>query len=126
MATGNPTGNKSKAADIASPYVAKNNDGQPKGLTLEKLRLAFQQNVYFAGTGQGWFEWGVSWKQHKSYSKLSDFDADLGIDQDSRTLDPGFANLSALDLRLKPELMAALRQNYPQEPVPGVTLGMQP
>ncbi len=121
----NSVGDKSNAGDIASPYAVKNNDGQPKGLTLEKLRLDFRQNVYFAGAGQGWFEWGVSWGQHKSYSKLSDFQTDLGIDQDCRALDPGFADLSALDLRLNPELMAAWRQNYPQEPVPGVTLGVQ-
>ena len=61
------------------------------------------------GAGQGWFEWGVTWGRHKSYPKLGDFQADLGIDKGSRVLDPGFANLNALDCRLKPEVMAALR-----------------
>jgi hypothetical protein len=92
---------------------------------LEKLRLSFVENVYCAEPGQGWFEWGVSWGRHKSYSKLSDFQADLGIDLGSRAFAPGFANLSAMDCRLSAEAMTALRQSYPQGPVPGVLLGVQ-
>ena len=118
-------GDMPKPGDMAGPYAAKNRDGQPEGLTLEKLRISFVENVYFAGAGQGWFEWGVTWGRHKSYPKLGDFQADLGIDKGSRVLDPGFANLNALDCRLKPEVMAALSQSYPKEPVPGVILGEQ-
>jgi len=97
--------------------------GHPQGLTLEKLRLSFAENVYFAGPGQGWFEWGVTWGRHKSYASLSDFRGDLGIDVGSRTFEPGFANLSAVDCRLSAEGMAALRESYPQGPVPGAILG---
>ena len=93
---------------------------------MEKLRLSFEENVYFAGPGQGWFEWGVTWGRHKSYANLSDFQADLGIDKASRVLEPGFANLSGLDCRLSAEAMTALRQSYPQGPVPGVVLGALP
>jgi hypothetical protein len=92
---------------------------------LEKLRLSFAENVYFAEPGQGWFEWGVSWGRHRSYSKLSDFQADLGIDFGSRVFDPGFVHLSAFDCRLSAEAMAALSQWYPQGPVPGVILGVE-
>ena len=115
-----------KPGDITGPDAANNRDGQPEGLTLEKLRLSFVENVYFAGAGQGWFEWGVTWGRHKSYSKLSDFQTDLGMDKGSRVLDPAFANLNALDCRLGPGLMPALRPSYPKEPVPGVILGEQP
>jgi hypothetical protein len=115
-----------KPGDIAGPYGAKTQAGQPGGLTLEKLRLSFIENVYFAGTGQPGFEWGVRWSRHQSYSNLADFQAGLGIDQGSRVLDPSFANLNALDCRLKPEALAALSQCYPQAPVPGVLLGVQP
>jgi len=114
-----------KPGDIAGAYTAKGSEGHPQGLTLEKLRLSFVENVYCAEPGQGWFEWGVSWGRHKSYSKLSDFQADLGIDLGSRAFDPGFANLSAMDCRLSAETMTALRQSYPQGPVPGVLLGVQ-
>jgi len=118
-------GDMPKPGDMAGPYAAKNRDGQPEGLTLEKLRISFVENVYFAGAGQGGFEWGVTWGRHKSYPKLGDFQADLGIDKGSRVLDPGFVNLNALDCRLKPEVMAALSQSYPKEPMPGVILGEQ-
>ena len=118
------TGDTPKPGDIAGAYAAKDRNGQPQGLTLEKLRLSFVENVYFAEPGQGWFEWGVSWGRHKSYPKLSDFQADLGIDLGSRVCDPGFANLSALDYRLSAEAMVTLKQSYPQGPVPGVILGV--
>jgi hypothetical protein len=91
---------------------------------LEKLRLSFEENVYYAGTGQGWFEWGVTWGRHKSYATLNDFEAELGIDKGSRVVEPQFANLSGLDCRLSAEAMTALNQSYPQGPVPGVTLGV--
>jgi len=104
---------------------AQNRQGQSEGLNLEKLRLSFVNNFYFAGPGQGWFAWGVSWGRHKSYSNLADFQTDLGIDKDSRMLAPDFANLNALDFRLAPDPMATLKENYPQGPVPGVTLGLR-
>jgi len=112
--------------DIASPYTAKTDQGQPAGLSLEKLRLNFAENCYFAGTGQGWFNWGVTWGRHKSYANLADFQTDLGLDNGSRVLAPSFPNLRALDCRLSPALMAALRPCYPEGPVPGVALGSLP
>jgi hypothetical protein len=114
-----------KPGEIAGAYTAKDRDGHPQGLTLEKLRISFVENVYFAEPGQGWFEWGVSWGRHKSYSKLSDFEADLSIDLGGRVFNPGFANLSALDCRLSAEAMAEVKQSYTQGPVPGVTLGVK-
>ena len=123
---GVPAGNSSKPADIAGPYTAKTRAGQPAGLTLEKLRLNFSENCYFAATGQGWFEWGVSWGRHQSYVQLANFQADLGIDQGSRVLDPAFLNLRGLDCRLRPDALATLRSCYPEGTVPGVVLGLQP
>lgn len=94
-------------------------------LTLEKLHLSFEDNVYFARPGQGLIEWGASWGRHRSYSELSDFQTSLGIDQGGRVLRPAFANLNALDCRLSAKAMDALKQNYPQESPPGVTLGLR-
>jgi hypothetical protein len=115
-----------KPDDLAGPYTAKNRDGQPENLTLEKLRLNFTENIYFAGPGQGWFEWGVSWGRHQSYSTLTNFQAALGIDSGSHVSDPMFASLNALDFRLKSEVMTALRPAYPQGQVPEAMLGTQP
>jgi hypothetical protein len=119
-------GDASAPSDIASPYTAKTRAGQPDNLTLEKLRLSFTDNDYFAGNEESWFKWGVTWGRHKSYARLADFQNALGIDKDSRALDPAFANLNALDLRLTPATMATLKSCYPTEPVPGVILGVQP
>jgi hypothetical protein len=113
-----------KLAEEASR--TKTNTGEPTDLTLEKLHLSFFENIYFAGANQGWFEWGASWKRHKSYASPTDFQTGLGIDQGSRALDPCFANLSAVDCRLPARVMTTVSQCYPQGPVPGVILGTQP
>jgi hypothetical protein len=100
--------------------------GQPAELSLEKLRLRFENNVYFAAPGRGWFNWGVTWGRHKNYTSLREFQSDLAIDSQSQTLDPGFADPLQLDFRLRPEVMARVRECYPQGAVPGVTLGSRP
>lgn len=107
------------AADVSTP----GGDGASQGLSLEKLRFKFEGNIYYAAPEQGAFEWGVSWRRHKSYRHLPDFQRDLQIDTDGQIIDPGFVDVSALDLRLKPEVMVRLEPNYPQGPVPGVLLG---
>jgi hypothetical protein len=115
-----------KPADIAGDYGTKDDAGQPVGLSLDKLRLRFESNVYWADPSQGWFNWGVTWGRHKAYRELADFQTELGIDHDSRSIAPAFANLNGLDLRLKPEMMKSLQASYPQGPVPGVALGVLP
>ena len=114
-----------KPGDIAAAYGAKNNEASPGGLTLEKLRLRFSENVYFAVPGQKWFEWGVTWGKHESYSSLTEFQAGLGIDARSRALDPGFADPLAHDYRLSSEMMPQLERNYPRGPIPDVLLGVR-
>ena len=110
--------------DIAGAYGVKSGEGQPQGLTLEKLRLRFENNVYFAAPGQNWFKWGPSWGRHKSYAGLREFQADLGIDADSQVRDPGFADVNQLDFRLRAEAMTLLSKSYPRGQVPGVILGV--
>jgi hypothetical protein len=123
------TGTHSAAAkpgDRPGASTATPDDGQPQGLTLEKLRLQFEKNLYFAAPGRGWFRWGPTWARHKSYAGLSEFQSDLKVDTHSQVLDPGFADVRRWDFRLPAELMARLKENYPREPVPGVILGVKP
>jgi hypothetical protein len=113
-----------KPDDIASAYIAKNSEGHPQGLTLEKLHLSFEHNIYFAAPGQGWFVWGPTWTRHKRYASLGEFQADLHIDSTGQALDPAFADISQLDFRLRTETMSHLKDSYPHDPVPGVILGV--
>lgn len=109
--------------DIAGAYAAKTDQGQPRDLTLERLRLRFENNIYFAAPGQGWFKWGPTWARHKNYASVSEFQSDLSIDANSRVLDPGFADVRRLDFRLRAEASAQFKECYPRGPVPGVELG---
>jgi hypothetical protein len=86
-----PGSNRSPSEDIAGAYTAKTNAGQPQGLTLELLHLRFEENVYFACPGQGWFAWGPTWGRHTAYNSLSEFQSSLGIDTGSSCVDPGLA-----------------------------------
>jgi hypothetical protein len=114
-----------KPADIAAPYAATKSNGQPQNLTLENLRLRFEKNVYFAAPDQGWFKWGTTWARHASYSSLPEFQAALALDISGRVLEPGFADLRRLDLRLVPDAKALIAECYPRGSVPGVVLGDQ-
>lgn len=115
-----------KPGDIAGAYGAKDRRSQPQGLTLERLALRFEHNVYLAGPGQRWFEWGPSWARHQSYPGIAEFRAALGIDTGSQTLDLTFAEARQLDFRLSRAEMERVAECYPRGPVPGVTLGVLP
>jgi hypothetical protein len=126
MAKQRGTATSVKPGDIAGAYAATTSDDQPQGLTLEQLRLQFENNVYCVAPGQGWFKWGPTWARHNNYASLREFQSDLGIDTGSQTLDPGFADVRQLDFRLPVERMARLNEHYPRSPVPGVMLGVKP
>ena len=121
-ATGRPA---AKPGDLAADYGAKDEKGQPRGLSLEKLNLRFENNVYFAGSNQGLFKWGPTWTQHRQYPTLAEFQAALSIDRGGKIAEPPFADLRSRDFRLGQEAMTSLKENYPPAPVPGVRLGAQ-
>lgn len=114
-----------RPTDIAVAYGAKTIAGQPQGLTLEKLRLRFENNVYFASPGRGWFKWGTTWGRHQSFADLREFEAGLGIDSGSGMVDPGFADVFRRDFRFGPEEMERFRESYPRGAIPGVILGVR-
>ena len=124
-ATANQPAATTKIEDIAGAYAAKSNEGQPLGLTLDKLRLQFEDNIYFAAPGRGWFKWGPTWSRHKNYANLNEFQSDLGIDTRSQVLDPGFTDMLRLDFRVREQTMSAFKELYPRGPVPSVMLGVR-
>lgn len=103
-----------KPGDIAAGYGANSDRSQPVGLTLEKLNLRFEDNVYFAGAAQGLFKWGTAWGKHRQYGTLAEFQAALGIDRGGSFVAPPFADLHARDFRLRPDAGLLLRANQPQ------------
>ena len=111
-----------RPGDIAAPYGAASRRGQPEGLTLEALQLRFEDNVYFAAPGQGWFQWGPTWGRHATYGAPSEFQSELGIDSGGKAIDPGFKDVGQLDFRLTSERMTAVEECYPRGSIPGVTL----
>jgi hypothetical protein len=100
--------------------------GSSQELNLEKLRLRFENNVYFAAPAQGWFTWGTAWGRHQTYDSLEAFRDALAIDTGSRVLNLTFADPLALDFRLAPGTLAEINASYPQGPVPDVNLGALP
>lgn len=112
------------SSDIAGDYKAKDPSGAPVGLSLEKLNLRFENNLYSCGPGQGLFNWGVTWKRHKRYERLEDVQAELGLEKGSAIGDPGFASLTARDFRVSAASPAIKKGCYPKGEVPGVMLGI--
>jgi len=109
----------------AGAVVSSNGNGRPaQKLDLQALRLRFESNTFFANPGQGWFNWGTSWGRHTNYSSLGEFQSGIGIDQGGRVLDPRFSNIRAHDYRARREALDT--RAYPESPVPGVVLGLEP
>lgn len=111
-----------RPGDLAAPYGGKPGLKAPGGLTLEKLRLRFEGNVYGAGPGQGWFGWGPPWRRHETYADLESFRR-LGIDSASVVRNLQFTQAAARDFRLSAGQMREVGAAYPRGDVPGAVLG---
>lgn len=116
-------GTEARPGDMAAEYTAKSSEGQPRNLTLEALKLRFENNRYYAVPGQGWFAWGPTWTWHQKYGSLQEFQSALHIDMGSKAANPEFADIRSLDLRLSSAAMLEFRESYPRGNVPGVKTG---
>jgi len=111
-------------ADIAKDYQAKKDEGAPTGLSLEKLKITFQGNLYHAAPGQGLFNWGCTWHKHRKYTSLDDVRKELRLADGCREAKVLFSDLSCLDLRVPADSPAIKMGCYPKGDVPGVKLGI--
>ena len=128
--SGNGTSDVGKTYNIpevnsTNAVAVSTNKIRPQELSLEKLHLQFEDNIYFAAPGQGWINWGVKWARRKSYTDLRAFQSELGIDTRSYVLNPGFADITQGDFRLSLESMNFLKACYPKGSIPGVQLGIK-
>ncbi len=109
------------------PPAEESSDQPPAqltGLSLEKLHLAFEGNLYCPGLGQDLFNWGVTWKKHHRYATLDQLRRDLSLDQRGEVAELHFEDYHGLDFRV-PENSPAVRKDcYPHGEVPHVRLGI--
>ena len=64
-------------------------------MTLEKLAIRFENNLYDVQPWQKLVVWGVEWKRHKAYSKLADVQAELNLEFGSQLATAGFVDITA-------------------------------
>jgi Right handed beta helix region len=114
---------KGKAApDLAAGYQAKDGAGAPAGLTLETLKITFDNNLYDARPWQGLFHWGVDWKRHKKFTRLADVRQKLKFESGGSAGEFPVENLGARDFRVPPDSQALTAGCYPRGEIPGVKL----
>jgi parallel beta-helix repeat protein len=96
------------------------------GLSLEDLKLTFEDNLYSPGPGQGLFNWGVTWKKNKRYDSLDAVQKELSLDKGNQVADFHTEDYSSLDLRVPRDSPAVIKDCYPHGSVPGAQLGTLP
>ncbi len=111
--------------DIAKDYLAKDAGRLPQSLCLEKLSIAFKDNLYVRIPGEGLFLWGATWHDHKAYSSLDLVRSELKIEEGGIETPLDFANFRTLDLRVSADSLAIKMGCYPKGGVPGVKLGIK-
>ena len=108
----------------AKDYAARDATGQPKNLSLEKLRLTFTNNLYDSPDGQPLMVWGTAWRRHKTYQSIADVRRELGLETGSIRAPFVFQDYLTRDFRVSPDSPALRRGCYPQGEIPGVRLGV--
>src|SRR5262249_13268774 len=111
------------ARDLAAGYRARDRIGAPTGLTLEKLAITSEDNLYGGRPWQGLFHWGVAWKRHKRFATLDEVRAELKLEIGGRAAEFRVENLQARDFRVPADSPALVMGCYPTGQVPGVRLG---
>ncbi|HUV64283.1 MAG TPA: right-handed parallel beta-helix repeat-containing protein, partial [Sedimentisphaerales bacterium] len=93
------------------------------GLSLEDLKLTFENNLYYPAVGQGLFNWGVTWKKSTKYRDLDAVRRELGFERGSVVADIAIKDFRKLDLRVPTDSPAIRMHCYPQGDVFSVKLG---
>jgi len=119
-----PEADAAPNADIAAAYKAKDAVGVPKDLSLEKLNLKLTNNLLWAAPWEGLYQWGCSWRRHRTYTDLDTLGRELGLEAGSQVTEPAFADPAANDFRLPADHPALKLDCYPRGEVPGVRLGV--
>lgn len=116
--------NTQAAQDIAKLYGAKNDQGQPVALTLKKLNIKFDNNLYAVAENQGVFNWGTAWKRNKKYLNLGNLRRELGFEPNGLLEPFEFPDYLTRNFVIPAGSPAFKLHAYPRAPVPGVELGV--
>jgi parallel beta-helix repeat protein len=108
---------------IEDAEVDSDTSERRKRLSLEDLKLAFENNLYCPGAGQGLFIWGTKWKRSQNFDSLDEVQKILGLEKGSFIGEFKASNISGLDFSIRPNSVAITQGCYPKGTVPGVTLG---
>lgn len=103
----------------AKDYQARDEQGQPVGLSLEKLNIKVDNNFYWGGTVPDLYQWG-----DLKFQTLDQVKENLKFEENGKIIDPQFADWKNLDLRVRKESPLLKLGCYPQGEIPGVKLGI--
>ncbi|MBI1390073.1 MAG: hypothetical protein GC154_16650 [bacterium] len=119
----NKTDGASAKDDRASEYKDRDATKHPVGLSLEDLKIRFENNVYARLPGQELFNWGVTWKRNKRYASLDEVQQELNLERNSILSELDFSGDHAWDFRLPADSPVWAMEAYPRGEVPRVMLG---
>ncbi len=124
-AMGYKPGTQNGLLDNANDYKAKDRQGVPPGLSLEKLNFRFSNNVLTPGDNGALWNWGLPWtNQKRFYTDLNEVRRELKIDEGSVVAPFVFADYHTRDFRVPANNIALKMNAYPRGEVPGVLLGI--
>ena len=103
----------------AVDYQARDEKGQPIGLSLEKLNIKVDSNIYQGGTAPDLYQWS-----ELKFQSLDQINRELKFEADGKIIDPQFADWKNLDLRVPEDSPLLKMRSYPQGKIPGVKLGI--
>ena len=104
----------------AQDYQAVDEQGQPLGLSLEKLNIKVDNNIYWGGTNRVLYQWG-----DLKFESLEQIRNNLNFEENGKIIDPRFADWKNLDLRVPKDSPLLRAGCYPKGEIPGVKLGVQ-
>ena len=106
--------------DMSKDYQARDEKGQPVGLSLEKLNIKIDENMYWGDSYPDLLLWGDAMK----FQSLNNVRTDLNFETGGQIIDPQFADWKNLDLRVPKDSPLIKLGCYPEGDIPGVKLGI--